>query len=42
MLIRNTEVLKMPHFGIIWCLLEERMPGNYCKIFVTKTYENMH
>ena len=24
----------MPHFGIIWCLLEERIPSN-CKIFVS-------
>ena len=32
----------MPHFGIIQCLLEERVPSNNCKIVVTETHENTH
>ena len=37
---RSTEALKTSHFGIIWCLLEERILSNNKKIFVTETNEN--
>ena len=36
MLIKERGALKMTHFGIMQRFLEENIPSNNCKIFVTR------